>query len=221
MRVGAGAGCQANCGRDDLQVVRTLASRRLGAENAALLGRTRQLELEGAGDRAAVQFALIRPTFRAAGMGGGNPLCSAKESGDFDALPTGMRPPPPTSWVTSQASAGRPLMVAPASAADGSVERSSPHQLLGVITAALRATAPAVRGADLRLGQEGEVIYALASQPGPICRRVGGRVDTLATPTHRPVGALREAGWDLICSSSCGRHVVSFGWLTDARKPAR
>lgn len=62
--------------------------------------------------------------------------------------------------------------------------------------------------------------YALAGQPGPLCRRVGGRVVELATPAHRlPVGALREASWDLV--SECLRPgdmlVIYSDGLTDAQ----
>lgn len=218
-------------GRDDLQVVRTLANQAAVAlENAALLKeRTRQLELEKELEIARrVQFALI-PTDLPEPPGwevAARCVPARQVGGDFyDALPTGEEAS--LAYVLGDVSGksvpGAMLMVAAREVLQtAALGGASPRELLGVANQRLYAPRHRLFVAltYLRLGREGEVTYALAGQPGPVCRRVGGRVEELATPVHRlPVGALRDAGWDLVTQRlRPGDILVAFSdGLTDAR----
>ncbi|HPC82964.1 MAG TPA: SpoIIE family protein phosphatase [Thermoanaerobaculaceae bacterium] len=218
-------------GRDDVQVVRTLANQAAVAlENAELLKeRTRQLELEKELEIARrVQFALI-PTELPQPPGwevAARCVPARQVGGDFyDALPTGEEAS--LAYVLGDVSGksvpGAMLMVAAREVLQtAALGGASPRELLGVANQRLYAPRHRLFVAltYLRLGRDGEVTYALAGQPGPLCRRATGRVDELATPSLRlPVGALRDAGWDLVTQRlEEGDLLVAFSdGLTDAR----
>ncbi len=218
-------------GRDDLQVIRTLANQgAVALENAQLLReRTRQLELEKELEIARrVQFSLIPATLPVAPGWEVAARCvpARQVGGDFyDALPglsDGSR-----AYVLGDVSGksvpGAMLMVAAREVLQtAALGGAAPGEILAVANQRLYTPRHRLFVAltYLRLGPDGLVTYALAGQPGPLCRRVGGRVSELITPSRRlPVGALRDASWDLV-SEQLGPGdtlVIYSDGLTDAQ----
>lgn len=218
-------------GRDDLQVIRTLANQgAVAIENAALLKeRTRQLELEKELEIARrVQFALIPAELpEPSGWEVAARCVPARQvGGDFyDSLPTG--DDESVAYVLGDVSgksvAGAMLMVAAREVLQtAALGGATPAELLAVANQRLYAPRHRLFVAltYLRLGVGGEVTYALAGQPGPLCRCRNGVVNEMATPRQRlPVGALREASWDLVAGQLRPGDilVVYSDGLTDAR----
>ncbi len=220
-------------GRDDLQLIRTLANQgAVALENARLLReRTRQVELEKELEIARrVQFSLI-PSFLPAPAGwqvsarcvparqvGGDFYDAIAGGGDGDmALVVGD--------VSGKSVAGAMLMVAARevlqTAALGGV---SPEVLLQVANQRLYTPRHHlfVALAYLLLQSGGTGRYALAGQPAPLCRRADGAVWELPAPGRRlPVGALKDVRWDVLpLRVHVGDLLLLYSdGVTDARNP--
>jgi sigma-B regulation protein RsbU (phosphoserine phosphatase) len=76
--------------------------------------------------------------------------------------------------------------------------------------------------AYMLLRSEGTGVYALAGQPAPLLRRSSGKVSELPAPRNRlPVGALKEAHWDVMPFAAQPDDLLLLysDGLTDARTP--
>jgi phosphoserine phosphatase RsbU/P len=197
-------------GTDDLQLVRTLANQgAVALENARLLReRTRQVELEKELEIARrVQFSLIPSALPVpAGWHVAARCIPARQvGGDFyDALSTGGDGSVAlvVGDVSGKSVPGAMMMVAAREVLHtAALGGASPLQILEVANQRLYAPRRHmfVALAFMQLHAGGSGAYALAGQPAPLLRRAGGEVEELPPPAHRlPVGALRDAHWDLV-----------------------
>ncbi|MFI5167272.1 MAG: SpoIIE family protein phosphatase [Thermoanaerobaculales bacterium] len=197
-------------GRDDLQLVRTLANQgAVALENARLLREhTHQAELEKELEIARrVQFSLI-PLHLPAPPGwqvAARCVPARQVGGDFyDAL--GGVADGDVALVIGDVSgksvAGAMLMVAAREVLQtAALGGASPESLMQVANQRLYTPQHRlfVALAYLLLQPGGAGRYALAGQPAPLCRRASGEVVELPAPEHRlPLGALRDVRWDVL-----------------------
>ena len=219
-------------GRDDLQLVRTLANQgAVAIENARLLReRAHQLELEKELEIARrVQFSLIpRELPSPRRMAGGGALRPGA-SGGWRLLRRDRRRAATARWpwwsATSRASRwpGAMLMVAARevlhTAALGGARRSRFSR--SPISASTRpSTGCSSRSPTSCCAPRGPGVYALAGQPAPLLRRSTGEVAELPAPRNRlPVGALKDARWDVMpFAARPGDLLLLYSdGLTDAR----
>lgn len=220
-------------GRDDLQLVRTLANQgAVALENARLLReRTRQVELEKELEIARrVQFSLIPPhLFAPPGwIAAGRCVPARQVGGDFYDAVAGSGNGSVAlvvGDVAGKSVAGAMLMVAAREVLHtAALGGASPQQLLEVANRRLYTPEHRmfVALAYILLDAEGRGVYALAGQPTPLLRRASGEVAELPSPRHRlPVGALREARWDVLAFAvQPGDTLLLYSdGLTDARGP--
>lgn len=219
-------------GRDDLQLIRTLANQgAVALENAKLLvQRTKQLELEKELEIARrVQFSLIPAELPSpAGWQVAARCVPARQvGGDFyDSLP-GIGDGS-VAYVVGDVSgksvAGAMLMVAAREILHtAALHETSPNHLLQVANQRLYTPQHRLFVALLYLLLEpgGRGTYALAGQPPPLLCRVDGRVEEVPSTQHRlPIGALRDGAWDLLSFNlRPGDLVLLYSdGLTDARR---
>ena len=218
-------------GRDDLRLVRTLANQgAVAIENARLLrDRANQLELEKELEIARrVQFSLIPrelpapPGWRVAGrcvparQVGGDFYDAIAGDGDGSvALVVGD--------VSGKSVAGAMLMVAAREVLHtAALGGASPEEIFEVANQRLYTPQHRlfVALAYILLRSEGTGVYALAGQPAPLLRRSTGEVAELPAPKNRlPVGALKDAHWDLMpFAARPGDLLLAYSdGLTDAR----
>lgn len=196
-------------GRDDLQLIRTVANQgAVALENARLYReRARQVELEKELEIARkVQFSLI-PAELPAPRGweiAAHCAPARQVGGDFyDALPSLGNGT--TALVIGDVSGksvpGAMLMVAAREVLHtAALGGAAPGQIMQMANRRLYTPQPRlfVALAFLTLHGEGRVEYALAGQPAPLVRRLqGALVEEGPVPVHRlPLGALREGDWD-------------------------
>jgi serine phosphatase RsbU (regulator of sigma subunit) len=196
-------------GRDDLQLIRTVANQgTVALENARLYReRARQVELEKELEIARqVQFSLIPATMPAPrGWEIAAHCAPARQvGGDFyDMLPS--LGDGATAVVVGDVSGksvpGAMLMVAAREVLHtAALGGATPEQIMEMANRRLYSPQPRlfVALAFLTLGRAGTLEYALAGQPAPLLRRLGGAgVEEGPAPAHRlPLGALREGAWD-------------------------
>jgi serine phosphatase RsbU (regulator of sigma subunit) len=220
-------------GQDDLQLVRTLANQgAVALENARLLrDRTRQVELEKELEIARrVQFSLIPATLPAppgwqvaarcvpARQVGGDFYDALAGKGDGSvALVVGD--------VSGKSVPGAMVMVAAREVLHtAALGGATPAQIFEIANQRLYTPGRRmfVALAYLLVSAGGSGSYVLAGQPTPLLRRASGEVEELPSPLHRlPVGALREASWDLLdFALRPGDTVLLYSdGLTDARTP--
>ncbi len=218
-------------GTDDLQLVRTLANQgAIALENARLLReRTRQVELEKELEIARrVQFSLL-PSALSVPPGwqvAARCIPARQVGGDFyDALSTGGDGSAAlvVGDVSGKSVPGAMMMVAAREVLHtAALGGASPVQILEVANQRLYAPRRHmfVALAFMQLHAGGSGAYALAGQPAPLLRRAGGGVEELPPPMYRlPVGALRDAHWDLVrFALSPGDTVLLYSdGLSDAR----
>jgi serine phosphatase RsbU (regulator of sigma subunit) len=196
--------------KDDLQLIRTVANQgAVALENARLIQEQRkQLELEKELEIARqVQFSLIPQSLPVpAGWQVAARCQPARQvGGDFyDALPglDESQVALVVGDVSGKSVSGAMLMVATREILHTAALRgASPTEMLKVANQRLYAPTHRlfVALAYLLLSPDGSGIYALAGQPAPLLRRASGHVEELPAPAHRlPVGALRDAEWDLL-----------------------
>ena len=221
-------------GRDDLQLINTVANQAaLAVENARLYQeRTRQAELEKEMEIARrVQFSLI-PSVLPEPPGwlvAAHCEPARQVGGDFyDALPG----PEDGSValvvgdVSGKSVPGALVMVAAREVLHtAALSGVSPERLLRLANARLYTPQRRmfVSLAYLLLGPGGRGWYALAGQPLPMVRRANGEVEELPFPNYRlPLGALREGAWDVMpFSLSRGETLLVYSdGLPDARNAA-
>ncbi len=196
-------------GRDDLQLIKTVANQgAVALENAQLYRqRARQVELEKELEIARrVQFSLIPatlptpPGWRVAA----HCLPARQVGGDFyDALPCreGSSLALVVGDVSGKSVSGAMLMVAARETLHtAALSGATPAQIMTMANQRLYTPQPRlfVALAYLELQPGGGVSYALAGQPAPLVRRLQDRrVEEGPAPLHRlPLGALREGSWD-------------------------
>ena len=221
-------------GRDDLQLVRTLANQgAVALENARLLReRTHQMELEKELEIARrVQFSLI-PTHLPSPPGwqvAARCVPARQVGGDFyDALDG--REDGAVALVVGDVSgksvAGAMLMVAAREVLHtAALGGASPEHLFQVANQRLYTPRHRlfVALAYLLLEPGGFGRYALAGQPTPLLRRANGEVVELPAPQHRlPVGALKDVHWDVLpVQVQAGDLLLLYSdGVTEARDPA-
>ncbi|HUK12530.1 MAG TPA: SpoIIE family protein phosphatase [Thermoanaerobaculaceae bacterium] len=220
-------------GRDDLQLVRTLANQgAVALENARLLReRTHQMELEKELEIARrVQFSLI-PAHLPAPPGwqvaarcvparqvGGDFYDALDGHGDGDvALVVGD--------VSGKSVAGAMLMVAAREVLHtAALGGATPEQLFQVANQRLYTPRHRLFVAltYLLLEPSGAGRYALAGQPAPLLRRRDGGVIEMPAPQHRlPIGALKDVRWDVLpLRVEPGDLLLLYSdGVTDARDP--
>ena len=224
-------------GRDDLQLIKTVANQGAVALETARLYReqARQLELAKELEIARrVQFALIPaelpvlPGWQVAARC----VPARQVGGDFyDAL---VGPDEGTlalvvGDVSGKSVSGAMLMVAAREILHtAALGGARPEQIMQIANQRLYTPQPRlfVALAYLLLQPGGRVTYALAGQPAPLvrCRR-GGRLEVIEgpAPVHRlPLGALKEGAWDLReLQLSPGDLLVLYSdGMTEAQNPA-
>jgi serine phosphatase RsbU (regulator of sigma subunit) len=220
-------------GRDDLQLVRTLANQgAVAIENARLLReRTHQVELEKELEIARrVQFSLIPLELPspAGWLVAGRCVPARQVGGDFYDAIAGSGDGSVAlvvGDVSGKSVAGAMLMVAAREVLHtAALGGASPEQLLEVANQRLYTPQHRlfVALAYMLLRSEGTGVYALAGQPAPLLRRSSGAVEELPAPMHRlPVGALKDAHWDVMpFAARPGDLLLLYSdGLTDARTP--
>jgi len=221
-------------GREDLQLIRTLANQgAVALENARLLREhAHQLELEKELEIARrVQFSLI-PAHLPAPRGwevSARCVPARQVGGDFyDALASGDDGDIAlvVGDVSGKSVAGAMLMVAAREVLQtAALGGASPEVLLQVANQRLYTPRHRlfVALAYLLLQPGGAGRYALAGQPAPLCRRADGEVWELPAPAHRlPVGALKDVHWDVLpLRIQPGDLLLLYSdGVTEARDPA-
>ena len=218
-------------GRDDLQLVRTLANQgAVALENARLLReRAHQFALEKELEIARrVQFSLIPPELPSppGWQVAGRCVPAHQVGGDFyDAIAGGGDGSVAlvVGDVSGKSVAGAMLMVAAREVLHtAALGGASPQQLLEVANQRLYTPQHRlfVALAYLLLRSEGTGLYALAGQPAPLRRGATGEVVELPAPMYRlPIGALKDARWDVVpFSARPGDLLLLYSdGLTDAR----
>jgi serine phosphatase RsbU (regulator of sigma subunit) len=220
-------------GRDDLQLVRTLANQgAVALENARLLREhTHQVELEKELDIARrVQFSLI-PADLPAPKGwevAGRCVPARQVGGDFyDALGDhGGGVALVVGDVSGKSVAGAMLMVAAREVLHtAALGGAAPESILQVANQRLYTPRHRlfVALAYLLIEPDGTGRYALAGQPSPLRRDRAGRVAEMPAPLHRlPIGALKDVHWDVLqFQVDVGDLLLLYSdGVTEARSPA-
>ena len=221
-------------GREDLQLIRTLANQgAVALENARLLQeRTRQVELEKELEIARkVQFSLIPAQLPEPEGWRVSARCvpAQQVGGDFyDALPVSDEGTAAlvVGDVSGKSVAGAMLMVAAREVLHtAALSGVSPERVLQVANRRLYQPRQRlfVALAYLVLRRDGRAVYALAGQPPPILKRRDGTIVELGLPNHRlPLGAMQDGAWDVLdVGLGAGDMLLLYSdGVTDARNPA-